>query len=106
MLPIHEIKNLILKAQAVGDIRCINIETGRKITWNARHEKQFFFDHERQICCPLARKSQLTQVVAKLSVKQKRVLTDPNNHFDWASDVSEDEVIPYHTDYIVEEIVY
>lgn len=92
MLNVDNIKKIL---STVKDNSCINVETGRKIKWTSAKEKKMYFNKALQICCEktIPEKKWNVLVSQMASPPKKKGKKDQFDHFDWASDQGEKNVL-------------
>ena len=84
ILDVYKVTECIKRAKMAGDLRCINITTGRRTTETDIKRGAMFFDYDLLICCPRVYRQgwfQFKKDLVTSGMKRRGVL-----HYDWSSD--------------------
>jgi len=102
VLDVYRVSECIKRAKMSGDLRCINIMTGRKTTETDIKRGTMFFDYDLLICCPRTQRPTWVQFKKDLvvnSLKRRFEL-----HYDWSSDSDDISDIVNPLSHILETI--
>ena len=92
----------LLEIKQLKDNRYVNIITCRKIGKNDKKVSKFYFHDKYRLCCPKERGELWDVAVARFQETESEESTSEySEHFDWASDESDNESIEEYWDYII-----